>query len=347
MTEYKVSIVVPVYKAEKGLDQCVKSILNQTFSEFELILVDDGSPDNCPQLCDSWAERDDRIKVIHKENGGPQSAVKQGAEFADGKYITFIDSDDWVEPTYLQVLYDGLTENDADAAQCNYQQIDGDTKIKFSFPPRVIEGTNIRDDFLHTMANNQLPDIAAPRWAKMYKAELVRQGMEMCDLSINMGEDFLFNFAIFGLCKKIVILDSLPLYNYVRNPFGIMVKYNPNHILNKDKYFSNLKRIAQKHGCYCENIDVLKLRGYADFVYECAISEWPRKDKKEGIRTAMAAFDRKTWREGIKDLRSPMDKIGMYLYYFGLTDLALTLTDLSRMLRKWYVKHDSEKSIGE
>lgn len=331
----KVSIVVPVYKAEKYLDRCVESILNQTFVDFELLLVDDGSPDNCPRMCDSWRQRDDRIIAIHKENGGPQSAVKCGVDAAVGTFVTFVDSDDWVEPTYLQVLYEGITENGADVVQCNYLQISKDMAVKRCSQPRIMGETEIHEELLPAMADNRIQVLTPSRWAKIYKAEHVRQAISLCDLSINMGEDILFNFAVFGQCKKIVILDSPPLYNYVRNPQGIMVSYNPKHIQNKNKYFVNLKKIAEHYECYCGNIDLLKQQGYADYIYACAVSDWPRRDKKEGIRTTLAAFDRKAWRETIKTLKSPQDRIGMYLYYFGLTDLALALTDLSKRLRKW------------
>ena len=100
----KVSAIVPVYNVEKYIYRCVDSILNQTFSDFELILVDDGSPDNCPQICDEYAKKDSRIKVIHKENGGLSSARNAGLDIASGEWISFIDSDDWIHKDYLLYL---------------------------------------------------------------------------------------------------------------------------------------------------------------------------------------------------------------------------------------------------
>ena len=93
----KISVIVPVYKVEKYLDRCVKSIIGQTYPDFELILVDDGSPDKCPQMCDEWAKKDKRIRVLHKENGGLSSARNAGLRVARGEYVHFIDSDDWIE----------------------------------------------------------------------------------------------------------------------------------------------------------------------------------------------------------------------------------------------------------
>lgn len=110
----KISIIVPVYKVEKYLNRCIKSILKQTFTDFELILVDDGSPDRCPQMCDSWCKRDKRIRVIHKENEGLSSARNAGLEVARGEYIGFVDSDDIIEKDMYEYLFRILCENKAD-----------------------------------------------------------------------------------------------------------------------------------------------------------------------------------------------------------------------------------------
>ena len=101
----KISIIVPVYKVEKYLSRCIKSILRQTFTDFELILVDDGSPDKCPQMCDDWGKKDKRIRVIHKENGGLSSARNAGLRAARGEYIGFVDSDDWIACDMYEILY--------------------------------------------------------------------------------------------------------------------------------------------------------------------------------------------------------------------------------------------------
>lgn len=116
MEKDKISVIVPVYKVEKWLEECVNSICNQTYRNIEILLVDDGSPDNCPDICDEFATRDERIKVIHKENGGVSSARNVGIEVATGKYITFIDSDDYVDINYLAKLYNNL--NGCSISEC-------------------------------------------------------------------------------------------------------------------------------------------------------------------------------------------------------------------------------------
>ena len=116
----KVSIVVPVYNVEKYLDRCMESLVNQTLKDIEIILVDDGSPDNCPQMCDEWAKKDDRIVVIHKENGGLSSARNAGIKLAKGQYIGYIDSDDYAELNMFEILYNCAKENDVDFVMSDY-----------------------------------------------------------------------------------------------------------------------------------------------------------------------------------------------------------------------------------
>ena len=120
----QISVIVPVYKVEPYLDRCVKSVLNQTFSDFELILVDDGSPDECPRLCDEWATKDNRIQVIHKENGGLSDARNVGFEASTGEWITFVDSDDWLDATMYEIML-------KHAANCAAQAVICDAVLEF------------------------------------------------------------------------------------------------------------------------------------------------------------------------------------------------------------------------
>ncbi|MBR2040184.1 MAG: glycosyltransferase [Clostridia bacterium] len=114
MNTIKISVIVPVYKVEPYLEKCIDSILNQTYKDFELILVDDGSPDNCPAICDEYAKKDSRITVIHKQNGGLSDARNAALEIAKGEFVTFVDSDDFIAPNALQLLMEAAVENNSD-----------------------------------------------------------------------------------------------------------------------------------------------------------------------------------------------------------------------------------------
>jgi len=120
MGDILVSIIVPIYKVEKYLNQCVESIVNQTYTNLEIILVDDGSPDSCGAICDEWAQKDTRIKVIHQENRGLSGARNTGIEHSNGQYLMFVDSDDYVVPEYVERLFCSIVMNQADMAMCGF-----------------------------------------------------------------------------------------------------------------------------------------------------------------------------------------------------------------------------------
>ena len=134
-----ISVIVPVYKVEKYLRRCVDSILAQTYTDFELLLIDDGSPDGCPQICDEYAGIDSRVRVIHKPNGGSSSARNAGIEISTGSYIGFVDSDDFVDVDYLEVLYNAAEDNDSEMVLTGQHKVDvnGNTIANICIAPFV------------------------------------------------------------------------------------------------------------------------------------------------------------------------------------------------------------------
>lgn len=124
-----ISVIVPVYNVEKYIEKCVDSIIIQTYKNLEIILVDDGSPDKCPEICDNYAKKDSRIKVIHKVNGGLSDARNAGLDIASGKYVTFIDSDDYISFDYIEKLYCALVDNGADMSLCSFIFVDDNYNI--------------------------------------------------------------------------------------------------------------------------------------------------------------------------------------------------------------------------
>ena len=120
-----ISIIIPIYKVEEYLDECISSVINQTYTKLEIILVDDGSPDSCPKMCDDWAKKDSRIRVIHKTNGGLSDARNAGIEVATGEYIAFVDSDDYIKPDMIAKLYAALCKEEADISACGILSCEG------------------------------------------------------------------------------------------------------------------------------------------------------------------------------------------------------------------------------
>ena len=142
--EELISVIVPIYKVEAYLERCIRSIVNQTYKNLEIILVDDGSPDSCPDICDVWKEKDDRIKVIHKKNGGLSDARNAGMQIMTGTYISYIDSDDWVANDMYEKMMYAIKKNDADICECQFEKT-LKLKVKANYEDIPIDKNDIKE----------------------------------------------------------------------------------------------------------------------------------------------------------------------------------------------------------
>ncbi len=207
---------MPVYKVENYLTACITSIKNQTYTDLEIILVDDGSPDNCPVLCEEIAKTDERIRVIHKENGGLSDARNAGLDVATGDYIGFVDSDDAVEEDMFEVLVNLLEEHDADVSCCRYTRVweDGkEEKIGDDGQVRVYTGTDSLKEYIY---GKTMDPFAC---AKLYKAELLNGTVKRRFIKGILGEDNPFNIELFKNCPKTVLIGAAK-YRYLQKRTG-------------------------------------------------------------------------------------------------------------------------------
>lgn len=212
----KISVIVPVYKVEDYLHQCVDSILAQSLSDYELILVDDGSPDNCGAICDGYAEKDSRIHVIHQQNGGLSAARNAGKDIAQGEYVTFVDSDDVLHPNYLEYLMRGLAENQADISLLHFSRfVDGNPfQESVSYNVKTIK-TGVEACYALYSDDAVIYTVA---WGKLYKTELFH------DVRYPVGkihEDEGTTYKLLYKAEKVAELDAA-LYGYRINANGIM-----------------------------------------------------------------------------------------------------------------------------
>ena len=167
----KVSIVLPIYNVEKYLNRCIKSILNQTYSDLEVILVDDGSPDGCPRLCDEWSKKDKRIKVVHKKNAGLGMARNTGIDTATGDFICFFDSDDFIDPHTIQEAIEVVAKTRAEIVSFGYYDYSDGEIIETHIPCESIllySGDKIIDEFLPEALKRKKLDFNMSAWTSMY-----------------------------------------------------------------------------------------------------------------------------------------------------------------------------------
>lgn len=211
----EISVIVPVYKAEQYLDRCVKSILEQTYQNFELILVDDGSPDNSPLLCDKWAENDSRVYVIHKENGGASSARNAGLKIAKGNWIAFADSDDWLDRTALKTLYDLANQYNVPMAIGGMRVVQKytDASIVMKQNAKVLSNADLMSRFFRL---NGEPDTHSVCGA------IIRRDIleDYSFIEGRMNEDVETCYYLARKCEAAVYTDA-PLYNYFKNIEGV------------------------------------------------------------------------------------------------------------------------------
>ena len=208
-----ISIIIPVYQVEKYLDKCIASVVNQTYSNLEIILVDDGSPDNCPAICDAWKERDPRINVIHQENGGLSHARNEGLKLAVGEFIGFVDSDDWIEPNMYETLLSIMMDAGIDIAVCNYQNESEDLMIinkKITLPITKIYSV---EEALKLLLSGK-SFIRSYVWNKLFKKRILKNLLFTED---KLYEDVVWTPQVIGLTNSIIIID-LPLYHYLGRP---------------------------------------------------------------------------------------------------------------------------------
>jgi len=210
-----ISVIVPVYKVEAYLDKCISSIAGQTYDHLEIILVDDGSTDSCPGICDAWAARDSRIRVIHKENGGLSDARNAGMAAATGELMAFVDSDDWIEPEFISTLYNALTETGAEICECAtvYVGENGEhLRVRSTPGPQVLD---------HMEALRRLVQedgVYQTVWNKLYRRSVI--GGILFEKG-KCNEDDFWTYRVFDRLKKLALTEK-PLYNYLQRGSSIM-----------------------------------------------------------------------------------------------------------------------------
>lgn len=231
-----ISVIIPVYKVEPYLRRCIDSVINQTYTNLEIILVDDGSPDNSPAICDDYAQKDNRVKVIHKENGGLSSARNAGINVAIGEFLSFIDSDDWIHPNYIETLISDLLTNNADISIV--ENIVTSTQPKNASISNTVQILTAYEALERLFKKQEIAFIVS--WGKLYKKELFK------DIHFPIGrfhEDEFTTYQLFYTTKKIV-WNNTPLYYYFKREDSITTARHPLDILT---FFEERYKFFKQH----------------------------------------------------------------------------------------------------
>ncbi len=304
-----ISVVIPIYKVQDYLPQCVDSIIGQTYKNLEIILVDDGSPDDCPMICENYAQQDERIIVVHKKNGGLSDARNVGLTMAKGKYITFVDSDDYVRKDFLQSLYDAVIEKDADISLCDYISVP-ETGGDFTFTENyTLTVYNNREALKRTyLAVKHGMEFVA--WGKLYKTELFLNNSILYPKG-KIHEDTYTTYLLYYYSKKIVFIDDIYYYYRIRSGSIMTTAFNLKKLVAIDATalasdFFEEKGEVQLYGLAVN----LHLKTVLKMYYELSV-RYDKEDKCDQKKTVLECY-RNSCAKYLK--KAPIYMVQKFLY---------------------------------
>lgn len=217
MDQPLISVIVPIYMIDRYVGLCIESIINQTYRDLEIILVDDGGKDRCPEICDLYKKKDDRIKVIHKPNGGLVSARKAGLQQSNGEYISYVDGDDWIGPGFIEGLYTAASTGGADMVCAGFTRDLFSRSVSFSntLPSGIYEGEKLRKLWMNMASTGAYyrPGISTYVWNKLFKREILLDPQSRVDNRISIGEDGAVTYPALLSCSRVAVIDNVA-YHY-------------------------------------------------------------------------------------------------------------------------------------
>lgn len=226
--QYTISVIVPVYNAQDYLERCVNSITQQTYSNLEIILVDDGAQDASPAMCDAFAGKDSRIHVIHKPNGGLMSAWMAGTRIAGGHFLCYVDSDDWVDTCMMEHMLRHASGAPGEIICCNFliERPGSAEPVRHELAPGVYAGAELDEKIKKQLLGNERRTVSMSRCMKLFSRELITENMRFCNPKIRMGEDV--NIVLPALCDadRVVIMQDAHYYHYYFNPASMVHRYD-------------------------------------------------------------------------------------------------------------------------
>lgn len=304
-----ISIIIPVYNVEKCLRRCIESVINQTYSNIEIILVDDGSTDACPEICDEYEKTDDRIKVVHKSNGGLSDARNVGIDIAQGKYIGFVDSDDYIHPNMYEQLLCALVESESDISVCDVEKVYG-LEYEIKDIKKINKKIYSKRNAVANLYDADLYLRSVIACGKLYKKELFQ------NIRYPVGkvhEDEFTTYKVFYGSKKVIYIDCKYYYYYQRSDSITGSKNFENALIALDAYKEMVDFYTQKKEYYL--LQLAEYR-YLCMLRMCAIqlkkSALFEENIKGGKLDTIFDEDCKKYLFKIKKFKR---KIRLYLYY--------------------------------
>jgi len=275
----EVSIIIPIYNSEKYLSECIESILNQTYKNYELILIDDGSTDHSKDICMNYAKTDTKIKYFFKKNGGVSKARNMGIQIACGQYVCFVDSDDKLKDTYLETLVNGI--NEADMGVCGWDELHKKNIVEKKISNKNIKFKN--DDVYIKLLDATFSNQFNIPWNKLYRRKIIIDNKILFDNNLSLGEDFKFNLDYMKYIDSISIFSSC-LYQYRISSIGLTGTYNGNH-WELEKYLADYfikfykeKNMYEKYKLKLNEIYITAAKKSFSYIMQSSLTKSQKKE---------------------------------------------------------------------
>lgn len=329
-----ISVVVPVYNVEKYIHRCVESILNQTYTDYEIILVDDGSTDQSGYICDLYSEKFSFIKTLHKVNGGLGYARNTGIEASKGRYITFIDSDDYITETLLEDLVKTAIEKEADTVIAGYSRRTGDEIVEI---PNSIAGKQFNNDqvissVLYKMIGphgGETDNLNMAVWRVLYSLDIIKNyNIRFPSEREFISEDIIFDIYYYQYCKCVAGITNCG-YIYCMNPGSLTERYNPERYIKGKALYNEKKRLLELFGCYSSEAEYRVLESYirySRFAIKSEIKHAKINGKKVAYNNIKNIISSKELIKAIKKHKNPSkSKIDAIIDFFVISNNALAI----------------------
>lgn len=314
-----VTVVVPVYRTEKYLDRCITSIVNQTYHSLEILLVDDGSPDRCPQMCDDWAQRDSRIRVIHKENAGAGMARNTGIENASGEYICFIDSDDYIDPNMIAGAFAAAEEIAADIVLYGHSDVDRTGKVTARWVPEpgksLYCGKEVQEELLPYMIH---PSPVFSLWSSLFSMKMISAAHWRIPSEREVyAEDPISLLDLYGYAKKVAVLQE-SFYCYCNNGASLSHSRRVGDFDRVKDFYEKYKALCREHA-YSDEVERRCMYPFVNFSivalkYHAAVNT----DRNEGKKQIQRIIADETLQSVFREIKKDRTNIKRRILFWAI-----------------------------
>lgn len=341
--KYKISVIVPVYNKKDYLDECIESILSQTYGNLELILVDDESTDGSGAICDKYADVDGRVKVIHQKNGGPTAAVVSGMREAVGDYYTFVDSDDYVSKDMLESMSKCLIGKPGEIVCCNHvlEKRRETVPVIQPLPPGVYEGAKLDEEIKDKLMGQENRIIPMSRCMKLCEKSVFAGNEQYYDTRLRMGDDFNLIYPALLAAERVVIMEEALFYHYRYVEDSIVHGYDPNNAVSVIRWYEVILRIVRDRKVPDGE---MKLNREYCYMMLYVMKNELRNPAKDYLQKIQNIFTKPEVRGKIVNTKLSVRNKANALLYLGMRYPNKPLLCILRMIVRW---HDNSGKKGQ